>query len=312
MAAHPGPPHAFCCVHGSAQPVVSVSQPMKDPFGPQRFIIDEKLKKAEEACAYLAQRTGLPKGRVKDAMNKGALRWRKGGNGSMKRLRRATTALSAGDDIAFYYDESLLSIKPLVPECIADEGQYSVWYKPADLLSQGNEYGDHCSLLRQAELLLEPRREAWLVHRLDREATGLMLVAHASDAAGKLSQLFSGRDVEKRYWVKVAGIVGAVGDRRTLDFPLDDKAAVSHVRVLEVHEGSNTSLLEVTIDTGRKHQIRRHLAQAGFPVVGDERYGGPAAPMLCLTSMVLRFKCPLSGKQRDYSLNEDAVEWIGL
>lgn len=285
---------------------------MKDPFGPQRFVIDEKVKKADEACSYLALRTGLSKGRVKDAMNKGALRWRKGGSGSMKRLRRATATLSAGDDIAFYYDEAVLSIKPLIPECIADEGQYSVWYKPAELLSQGNEFGDHCSLLRQAELLLEPRREAWLVHRLDREATGLMLVAHTPEAAGKLSQLFSGRDVVKRYWVKVNGLFGSAGESKTLDYPIDDKPALSQVHVLEVHEGNNTSLLEVQIETGRKHQIRRHLAQAGFPVVGDERYGGPAAPMLCLTSMKLKFKCPLSGKQRNYELPMDAVEWIDL
>lgn len=285
---------------------------MKDPFAPQRIIVDEKVKKAEEACVYLANRTGLTKGRIKDAMNKGALRWRKGGSGAMKRLRRATAPLSAGDDISFYYDEKLLAIKPLVPECVADEGQYSVWYKPADLLSQGNEFGDHCSLLRQAELLLEPRRETFLVHRLDREATGLMLVAHNGEAAGKLSQMFAGREVEKRYWVKVQGIFGPVDTHKTLSEPLDDKPATSQVRVLEVHEGSNTSLLEVEIETGRKHQIRRHLASAGFPVVGDERYGGPVAPMLCLTSMVLKFKCPLSGKKRNYALAEDAVEWVGL
>lgn len=285
---------------------------MRDPFGPQRIVVDEKVKKAEEACVYLAGRSGLPKGRIKDAMNKGAVRWRKGGNGAMKRLRRATAPLAVGDDIAFYYDEKLLAIKPLVPECIADEGQYSVWYKPADLLSQGNEFGDHCTLLRQAELLLEPRRETFLVHRLDREATGLMLVAHNGEAAGKLSQLFSGRDVEKHYWVKVKGNFGAVGTQKTLDAPIDDKPAISQVRVLEVHEGSDTTLLDVKIETGRKHQIRRHLAQAGFPVVGDERYGGPAAPMLCLTSMSLAFKCPLSGKKRNYSLDAEAVEWIGL
>ena len=290
---------------------------MKDPFAPQRIIIDDKVKKAEEACTYLANRTGLPKGRIKDAMNKGALRWRKGGTGAMKRLRRATAPLAAGDDIAFYYDEKLLSIKPLVPECIADEGQYSVWYKPADLLSQGNEFGDHCTLLRQAELLLEPRRETFLVHRLDREATGLMLVAHNGDAAGKLSQLFSGRDVVKRYWVKAQGILGPVGTQQIFDAPIDDKEASSVVKVLEVHEGSlpnkhDSCLLEVQIETGRKHQIRRHLAQAGFPVVGDERYGGRAAPMLCLTSMMLSFKCPLSGKHREYTLAADAIEWIDL
>lgn len=285
---------------------------MKDPFAPQRFVIDEKVRKAEEACVYLANRTGLPKGRIKDAMNKGALRWRKGGSGTMKRLRRATASLGVGDDIAFYYDEKVLSIKPLVPECLADEGDYSVWYKPAELLSQGSEYGDHCSLLRQAELLLEPRREAFLVHRLDREATGLMVVAHSGETAGQLSQLFAGREVIKRYWVKVSGVVGEVSSVLTLDAEVDGKPALSVAKVLEVHEASNTSLLEVTIETGRKHQIRRHLSQAGFPVVGDERYGGPAAPMLCLTSVELSFRCPATGAARHYRLPADAVEWIGL
>lgn len=285
---------------------------MKDPFAPQRFIVDEKVKQADEACNYFARRTGLSKGRVKDAMNKGALRWRHGGTGSMKRLRRATTALSVGDDVAFYYDEKLLNIKPLIPECVADQGDYSVWYKPADLLSQGNEYGDHCSLLRQAELLLEPRRETFLVHRLDREATGLMLVAHSGETAGKLSQLFSGRDVLKRYWVRVIGVFGEVDSQRTIEIPLDEKPSVSKVKVLDVNADENTSLLEVTIETGRKHQIRRHLSQAGFPVIGDERYGGPAAPMLCLTSVEMAFICPSTGTNRRYNVPEEGVEWLGL
>ncbi|CBL46793.1 Putative pseudouridine synthase A [gamma proteobacterium HdN1] len=294
----------------------------------ERICIEEKISESGDACSLLAARTGLPKGRIKDAMNKGALRWRKGGRGAFKRQRRATAILAKGDEIAFFYDETLLTLKPPLPICISDEGQYSVWYKPAGLLSQGSEYGDHYSLLRQVELHSNPRREAFLVHRIDRETTGLILVAHNERAAAKLSQLFSGRDVEKHYLACVSGEIAEVGAKFTIDQAIDGKNAVSHITVLDSRAPASVQsepsdraqdlrkidhgcLLDVRIETGRKHQIRKHLQGAGFPVIGDHRFGGPQHPMLCLTSSMIAFRCPLSHKMRRYTLERAAVEWLG-
>src|SRR5690606_8635717 len=113
-----------------------------------------------------------PKGRIKDAMNKGAV-WHKRGS-KTRRLRRATQILSAGDELALYYNPDVLALVPPAPVLLADESQYSVWIKPAGLLAQGSQEGDHCALLRLAELALG--RPVFLVHRLDREAAGLMLI----------------------------------------------------------------------------------------------------------------------------------------
>ena len=275
-----------------------------------RIVLEDTLGSAGVACDLLARRTGLSKGRVKDAMNKGALRIKKGGKGSVQRLRRATAELGRGDWISFHYDESLLAIKPHVPDLVADEGAWTVWYKPAGLLSQGNEFGDHCTLLRQAELLLEPRREAFLVHRLDGPATGLMMVAHDRDLSGRLSTLFAERQVFKRYRVMVAGSLGETGATRVLDEPLDGKDAVSHATVIETQ--GDRQVLDVVIDTGRRHQIRRHLAGAGAPVVGDREYGGPASPMLCLTCVELAFADPRGNGDLRYVIRDADIEWLGL
>ncbi len=91
----------------------------------------------------------------------------------------------------------------------------------------------------------------------------------------------------------------------TLDSDLDGKTAVSHVSTLQVDPGSDLSLVEVVIDTGRKHQIRKHLATAGFPVVGDRLYGiadRDADNDLMLTSSYLAFKSPEDGTDKSYSL----------
>src|SRR5208282_5140229 len=140
------------------------------------------------ASDFLCEKTGLSKVKVKDAMNKGALSVRKK-NGALRRLRRATALLTSHDSIEFYYDEELLSIIPPEARCVSDQGRYSVWYKPSGLLSQGTKYGDHCSLVRYAELFFGPSRESFLVHRLDREVSGLVLLAHTRDAAARFSEL---------------------------------------------------------------------------------------------------------------------------
>ncbi|HYA31432.1 MAG TPA: hypothetical protein VED67_01645, partial [Thermodesulfovibrionales bacterium] len=114
---------------------------------------------------FLSGKSGLSKVRIKDAMNKGAV-WLQKKKGGLRRIRRASASLSAGDRVEFYYDERLLSLKPPEARCISDQEHYGVWHKPAGLLAQGTMYGDHCSLMRQAELFFGSLREVFPVHRL--------------------------------------------------------------------------------------------------------------------------------------------------
>lgn len=253
-----------------------------------RRTIDITVAKAELAVDALAEASGLPKQRIKDAMAKGACWWTQ--KGKQVRLRKAKRELKPGSRIQLYYDDQVLALKPEQPTLLEDKGRYSVWYKPHGLLAQGSQWGDHCSLLRLAEVALN--KPCFLVHRLDADAAGLMLVAHDSKAAGALSQLFSGRTVKKTYCATVTGQLEA--DDLVVDVPLDGKESVSRVTTLALNRDENTTDVQVIIETGRKHQIRRHLAGIGHAIVGDKLYGVPAPRGLCLVAIKLEFTCPLS------------------
>ena len=259
---------------------------------PQKF--EFTVTQAEQtALDLLAEGTGLSKQRIKDAMNKGAVWWTL--KGKTLRLRRATKVLYKGSKIQFFYDEQVLARKPENANLIYDGGNYSIWYKPAGMLSQGSQWGDHCSILRWVEVNGQPhegqrQRECFLVHRLDADAMGLIILAHDSQSAAKLSALFQARDMRKFYqaWVVDDCAVPATGS--TLNYDLDGKSAITHIKKVRVE--NNKTLLDVHIETGRKHQIRRHLANIGHPIVGDKLYGTKSSAGLQLVAYRLEFICP--------------------
>jgi tRNA pseudouridine32 synthase/23S rRNA pseudouridine746 synthase len=251
----------------------------------------------------LAESTGLSKLRIKEAMQKGAV-WVKRPGAGEQRLRRAQARPRSGDVLTVYYDADLLARIPPAAECRHDAGRFSIWFKPAGLMTQGTRFGDHCALLRQAEVFLRPEREAFLVHRLDREASGLVIVAHDRAAAGALSRMFAERRVVKRYRVEVRGRIGPASAVGRIDLPLDGKPAATEYAVVKHDAGAEVSVVDVEMQTGRKHQIRRHFALAGFPVMGDPRYGrnNKNAAGLKLTAYGLEFNCPFTGQSLKFSV----------
>lgn len=259
------------------------------------------------AVALLAAETGFSKQRIKKIMQQGAV-WLSAGKGqrSAQRLRRHSKLLSVGDQLHLYYDEKVLNTELPPPQLVADEGAYSVWYKPYGMWSQGSKWGDHTAVYRWVEVNAQPQRSAFLVHRLDRAATGLIMVAHQKKAAAALSQMFASRALSKRYQVIVHGQLDlALGERQTIQADLDGKSSCTHVSVIEYCERRDMSLLSVEIETGRKHQIRRHLAGIGYPVVGDRLHGVATDDTewdLQLTACYLQFVCPLTGEPREYQL----------
>ncbi len=260
------------------------------------------------ASDFLASKSGLSKSKVKDAMNKGAV-WLKKKKGGMQRLRKATSVLGKGDHIELHYDEKILSVKPPSAYCISDRGAYSVWYKPSGMIAQGTIYGDHCSLIRHVELFFRPQRYVFLVHRLDREASGIMLIAHTRKAAAGLSELFQKNMITKRYRADVLGSIGEKGCKGTLEFTLDGKAATTKYKVISVDPERDTSAVDVFIRTGRLHQIRRHFDMIGHPVMGDPKYGkgNKNTEGLKLTAVSLRFRCPVTGREVDFSVADFAM-----
>ncbi len=255
------------------------------------------------AAELLRNETGLSKQRIKLAMTRGAV-WLTRGR-KTQRLRRAKRSLREGDELHLYFDEEILAERPAEPSMVADVGEYSVWNKPYGLRSQGSKWGDHCTVVRWAERNLQPERPAFTVHRLDRAASGLILVAHSKRTAAALSGLFRSRRVDKRYRVLVHGKFENDDGPLRVDRPIDGKEAVSELSLLESSGDGSQSLLEVRIETGRKHQIRRHLADVGHPVVGDRLYGtGEEDGVdLQLQAALLAFRCPVSGDEVEYRID---------
>lgn len=249
-------------------------------------------------CEFVAELTALSKSRIKDAMGKGAV-WLKKQKGKKQRIRRATAGIRPGDTLSIYYDEALLCKLPALPELISDQGRYSVWIKPAGLMTQGTKYGDHCSLLRRAELHFKTKRKAYLIHRLDREAAGLVLIAHDKTAAGRLSRLFQTRQIIKRYKARVLGNLAAKPPGDRIDLKLDGKPAATEFTVSGYDPATRTSRVNIVIRTGRKHQIRRHFEMIGHPVMGDPRYGknNKNKDGMQLAATALEFRCPFNKKQ---------------
>lgn len=270
-------------------------------MNPSATVFEKHLKIESDTVPVvdlLAQSTGFSKQRIKQIMQKGAV-WVTLASGSEKnaqRLRRAKKNLQPGDTLHLYYDENVLAEEPPIPELIADEGTYSVWYKPYGLRSQGSKWSDHCTMSRWVETHLEPQRSAFVVHRLDRAATGLMIIAHKKSTAMAFSRMFAKREIEKRYRVVVQGQFPETPQPFTMSQEIDGRAATSHATLLEYDAAQDRSLLEVNIESGRKHQIRRHLAGAGFPVVGDRLYGNADGhENLQLSACYLSFRDPAAG-----------------
>ena len=181
--------------------------------------------------------------------------------------------------------------------------------KPAQLLSVATDRLEVDTLhSRCVEHLRFDDQRAWcyIVHRLDRDTSGIMVLAKTKEAKDELQQQFSERTVHRLYLARVEGSpTPSQGTVRTWlmeDKHLNVKAvnkdhpkgreAISHYRVLSNNEA--TSLVEVMIETGRRHQIRMAMQHLGSPVVGDQRHGATSASndRLLLHAHALEFLHP--------------------
>lgn len=160
------------------------------------------------------------------------------------------------------------------------------------------------------------------VHRLDRDTSGLMIFARTFDAEQHLGKQFRAHTVHRVYLAVVRGDVTARtiesnlvpdrgdGRRGSTRNPKDGKWAVTHVRPVEKLNGY--TVIECRLETGRTHQIRIHLSEAGHPVCGDKVYRGPyaekplvddsGAPRLALHAAELGFEHPITNQQMKFSM----------
>ncbi|KKO50339.1 23S rRNA pseudouridylate synthase [Arsukibacterium sp. MJ3] len=249
----------------------------------------------------------LAKGRLKDAMNKGAVQLL---GKPIKRLRRAQQALKAGQLLQLHYDADILSRSCDPATLLKDYRAYSIWFKPAGMLSQGNEWGDHLSLLRVVEQHFDSARPVYLVHRLDREASGLVLIAHSKTAAAGFSKLIAERQLSKTYLVQVKGkLTAELLASAEITTPLDGKSCLTRFTLQAYDAATESSWLIIDLVSGRKHQIRRHFAAVGHPVMGDPRYGEANKNQsgLALQACSLAFSCPVQRHHREVTLDANLL-----
>lgn len=263
------------------------------------------LKQQEQTVLdCLKENTDLSKRQLKSAMQNGAV-WLETAHG-INRVRRVKKIAKQGEIIHFYYNAQIQNNPSPVPELIADEGDYSIWNKPTGMYSQGSKWGDHFTIYRWAEQNLVPQRPAFIVHRLDRSANGLMILAHKKSVAAKFSKMFEHHEIYKQYKARVEGVITGITLPFEISDPIDGKPAISEIVALSTDSKSNTSEVEIVIKTGRKHQIRRHMSCMGFPIVGDRLYEAKnLEENLQLSSVCLMFVCPVTSKLKKYELNKN-------
>ncbi len=163
-----------------------------------------------------------------------------------------------------------------------------------------------------------------IVHRLDKDTSGILVVAKNDKAHINMSEQIKNHTVKKTYIALVRGIVKeneatinmpigrSTKDRKKMAVTKNGKEAITHFKVIKRYPNENCTLLEVRIETGRTHQIRVHLSQIGYPVIGDTTYSSGKNKWevqgQCLHAKSLEFKHPIT--QKEMFLEAELPEYL--
>jgi 23S rRNA pseudouridine1911/1915/1917 synthase len=243
----------------------------------------------------------------------------------------ASYRVRAGERVEARLPERELSAEEIPVPIVFEDEFLLVVDKPAGLVvhpGAGNASGTLVNaLLRRGIAGGEDPDRPGIVHRLDRDTSGLMVVAKGEPAYSRLVEMMAGREVRRGYRAVVVG--GELPETGTVDSPVGrdpenptlmaagvGKRAVTHFEVLR--EAAGHSMLRVRLETGRTHQIRVHLSAIGHPVYADPLYGTPVpSRRLWLHAESLAFVHPVTGEELGFEspipedLRESAAD-LGL
>lgn len=266
------------------------------------------IDQGDRPLAALSSESGLNEPTLEDAAHKGAVwvsrrqsRAERMTTSRPVRLRSLQHPAAVNCLVMLNYNPQVLAEKPLNLVCISDHVNYGIWCKPAGMLCQGSKWGDHTTATQVANTMTG--KNCYLVHRLDKAASGLLLIAYTKNATRRLTDMFQRRAIKKYYLVTVNGLYD-LPLPRVVETPLDGKYAHTEILSAEADQDAGCSELSLSIATGRKHQIRRHLAAEGFPVIGDRLYSPQFdhTQDLQLRACALSFDCPFTGAAINESL----------
>ena len=211
-----------------------------------------------------------------------------------------------------------------------EDEQLIVCHKEAGIATQTSKLGQMDMVSMIANYRKDKGEDSYVgvIHRLDQPVEGVIVFGKNPEASRELSKQVKEREISKQYYAVVDGIVE--NDRGVLEDYLlkDGKTNTSHIvsekqngaklakleyKVLERKEGK--SLLLITLFTGRHHQIRVQLANAGYPIYGDKKYGNCAGKMnympLGLCSCRLQFEHPLTKETLEYKIEPEGIAFEG-
>ena len=170
------------------------------------------------------------------------------------------------------------------------------------------------SILRDYLKWKDPRNKLFIVHRLDRDTSGLMVFAKSEEAKNRLQHNWNNMVISRKYLAVVEGkpepeegvVRSYLAENSrfevySTDKPEEGQLAITRYKTLRSRNGY--SLMEVSLDTGRKNQIRVHMKDLGHPITGDRRYGAKSSPIhrMALHAQTLRFVHPMTRKDMNFS-----------
>jgi len=278
----------------------------------------------------LSEVTGLSRSRVAALMEEGLCL--AGG----KECRKAGTKPAEGQEVVLTVPaprEAAPRAEDIPLEILYEDGDLAVVIKPRGMVvhpAAGHPDGTLVNaLLGRLDSLggIGGELRPGIVHRLDKETSGLMLVAKNDESQEELSRMLKDREIEKHYRALAEGrfretegeIDAPIGrsrrDRKKMAVDPEGRPALTRWKVLA--EGAACALLDVRILTGRTHQIRVHLRSIQHPVCGDELYGyekGVKVPCLMLHAYSLRFSHPRTRKEMTFQapLPEDFLKGLRM
>jgi len=192
-------------------------------------------------------------------------------------VANSATFIKGGEVIKLFIPEKVSPKKKLIfPLEVLFEDQYlAAIHKPAGILASGNSFKTIANALVQN---IEPSdlsdaTTPQPVHRLDYATTGILLVGKTSSSIRALNKLFEDKAIEKTYF---AITIGTMNGRGKINSEIDGKKSQSNYEVLETVSSKRfgqLNLVRLQPQTGRRHQLRKHLAHIGNPILGDAAYG---------------------------------------
>lgn len=227
------------------------------------------------------------------------------------------TPLKPGDEVKANLTREFRVFYHRRLKIVYEDDDIIVINKGYGLLSMGNDKvkdGTAYSILREYVKWSNPSNKIFIVHRLDRDTSGLMMFAKNEEAKTTMQHNWNNMVLNRKYVAVVEGVPDpAEGTIKSYlaensqhevystDNPEEGKLAVT--RFTTIAEGKGYALLEVELDTGRKNQIRVHLSENGHPISGDRRYGAETSPIhrLALHARTLRFVHPTTRKEMNFT-----------